>query len=333
MNLRDLQYLVAVADHRHFGKAADACYVSQPTLSTQLKKLEVELGVELVERSPRQVMLTAAGEQVVARARTILGEAAAIRGIARHAQDPRAGSLRLGAFPTLAPYLLPHVVPHLRQQLPDLELLLVEEKTPVLVDQVRSGVLDAAVLALPVDDDSLEVQPLFREDFVLAVPADHTLAGPPDRYPSERSGGGAAKAGAGTSVGSSHAGGDLPPVGTEVLAGERVLLLADGHCLRDQALTVCHMAGATERDGFRATSLETLRHMVGAGVGVTLLPMLAVSDPVRESPAVALRRFRVPAPHRDVALVWRRTSVFRDLLPEVAVVLRELPRGLVQPLP
>ena len=327
MNLRDLQYLVAVADHRHFGKAADACYVSQPTLSTQLKKLETELGVALVERSPRQVMLTAAGDQVVARARSILGEAAAIRGIARHAQDPRAGSLRLGAFPTLAPYLLPHVVPRLRAQLPDLELLLVEEKTPVLLDQVRTGVLDAAVLALPVDEDSLEVEPLFREDFVLAVPAGHPLAGPADRHHSARS-----DVGGVSGVGSSHAGGDLPPVGTDVLVGERVLLLADGHCLRDQALTVCQMVGATERDGFRATSLETLRHMVGAGVGVTLLPMLAVSDPVRDSPAVALRRFRAPAPHRDVAVVWRRTSVFRDLLPEVAVVLRDLPRGLVQPL-
>lgn len=317
MNLRDLQYLVAVAEHRHFGKAADACFVSQPTLSTQLKKLEVELGVELVERTPRQVMLTAAGEQVVARARTILGEADAIRGIARHAQDPRAGTLRLGAFPTIAPYLLPHVIPSLRRDLPDLELLLVEEKTPVLLEQLRSGRLDAAVLALPVDDDALEVQPLFREDFVLAVPATHPLAAgggrdtPPSGMPSTP---------------------DASPVTPEVLAGERVLLLADGHCLRDQALAICQMAGVTERDGFRATSLETLRHMVAAGVGVTLLPVLAVSDPVPESPGVALLRFRAPAPHRDVALVWRRTSIFHELLAEVARVLRVLPNGLVQPL-
>ena len=316
MNLRDLQYLVAVGEHRHFGKAADACFVSQPTLSTQLKKLEAELGVELVERTPRQVMLTAAGEQVVARARTMLGEADAIRGIARHAQDPRAGTLRLGAFPTIAPYLLPHVIPNLRRDLPDLELLLVEEKTPVLLEQLRSGRLDAAVLALPVDDDSLEVQPLFREDFVLAVPATHPLAtdGRGERRPS------------GMPIT------DAPPVTTEVLAGERVLLLADGHCLRDQALAICQMAGVTERDGFRATSLETLRHMVAAGVGVTLLPVLAVSHPVPESPGVVLRRFTAPAPHRDVALVWRRTSIFHDLLSEVAVTLRALPEDLVQTL-
>ena len=173
MNLRDLQYLVAVAEHRHFGKAADACFVSQPTLSTQLKKLEAELGVELVERTPRQVMLTAAGEQVVARARTILGEADAIRGIARHAQDPRAGTLRLGAFPTIAPYLLPHVIPSLRRDLPDLELLLVEEKTPVLLEQLRSGRLDAAVLALPVD---ASVCPLPTARAPLMVPATSTPA-------------------------------------------------------------------------------------------------------------------------------------------------------------
>lgn len=297
MNLRDLQYLVAVADHRHFGKAADACYVSQPTLSTQLKKLEAELGVELVERAPRQVMLTAAGEQVVGHARTILGEADAIRGLARQAQDPRSGTLRLGAFPTIAPYLLPHVVPRLRRALPELELLLVEEKTPGLLDQLRSGRLDAAVLALPVDDDTLRTEALFREDFLLAVPADHPLAAEPD----ER------------------------VVGVQALAGQRVLLLTDGHCLRDHALAVCRLAGVQERDGFRATSLETLRHMVGAGVGVTLLPALSVAAPVPESPAVVLRRFRTPAPYRDVALVWRRTSVFRELLPEVARVLRSLP--------
>lgn len=247
MNLRDLQYFVAVAEHRHFGKAADACFVSQPTLSTQLRKLEAELGVELVERTPRQVMLTAAGEQVLARARTILREADAIRGIARHAQDPRAGTLRLGAFPTIAPYLLPHVIPHLRRDLPDVELLLVEEKTPVLLEQLRSGWLDAAVLALPVDDDSLEVQPLFREDFVLAVPVTHPLAA--GRGRDEPSAGMPSTP-------------DGAPVTTEVLAGERVLLLADGHCLRDQALAVCQMAGVTERDGFRATSLEDRKSVV-----------------------------------------------------------------------
>ncbi len=302
MNLRDLQYLVAVADHRHFGRAAQACFVSQPTLSMQLKKLEAELGAELVERTPRQVMLTATGEAIVARARGILAEAEAIRGLARQAKDPRSGTLRLGAFPTLAPYLLPHVVPELARRLPDLVVLLVEDKTAALLAQLRSGRLDAAVLALPVEDDALVAEPLFREDFVLAVPAGHPL------------------------------GQDRGPLSISSLVGERVLLLAEGHCLRDQALAVCQLVGGQEYDEFRATSLETLRHMVGAGVGVTLLPMLSVRPPVPESPIVVLRPFAEPAPHRDLALVWRRSSVFRAVLPEVADVLRDLPTDLVRPL-
>jgi LysR family hydrogen peroxide-inducible transcriptional activator len=190
----------------------------------------------------------------------------------------------------------------LRARLPDLELLLVEDKSAVLLEQVRAGALDAAVLALPVEDDTLHAEPLFREEFVLAVPAAHPLA----------AGGGA--------------------VTLADLTGERVLLLTDGHCLRDQALAVCRLAGIEERDGFRATSLETLRHMVAAGVGITLLPTLAVRPPVAPSPALVLRRFAAPAPHRDVALVWRRTSVQRELLPEVAQALREVSPDLVTPL-
>lgn len=302
MNLRDLQYLVALADHRHFGRAAESCFVSQPTLSTQVKKLEVELGAELLERTPRVVLLTAVGEQVVAHARVVLAEADAIRGVARHAHDPRAGELRLGAFPTIAPYLFPHVVPALRARLPDLDLLLAEEKSAILIEQLRTGRLDAAVLALPVDDDTLHTEVLFREDFVLAVPATHPLA---------------------------H--GDAP-LGTDVLVGERVLLLTEGHCLRDQALAICQLAGVEERDGFRATSLETLRNLVAADAGVTLLPMLAVRPPVAPSTAITLRTFAPPAPHRDIALVWRRTSVFREVLPEVAQVLRALPADIVSPL-
>ncbi|HRC59199.1 MAG TPA: LysR substrate-binding domain-containing protein [Kofleriaceae bacterium] len=228
--------------------------------------------------------------------------------MARHAQDPRAGQLRLGAFPTIAPYLFPHVVPTLRDRLPDLELLLTEEKSAVLIEQLRTGRLDAAVLALPVDDDTLHTELLFREDFVLAVPANHPLA-------------------VGASDGSEQA-----PISIDVLHAERVLLLTEGHCLRDQALAVCQLAGVGERDGFRATSLETLRNMVAAGAGVTLLPMLAVRPPVAESSAIALRAFRDPAPHRDIALVWRRTSVFRDMLPEIAQLLRTVPGDVVQPL-
>lgn len=308
MNLRDLEYLVALAEHRHFGRAANACFVSQPTLSTQLKKLETHLGVDLIERGPRSVLLTPAGEKVVARARVILAEVDGIRGIARQARDPRAGTLRLGAFPTLAPYLFPHVVPVLHAAFPDLELLLVEEKTSVLAGQLADGRLDAAVLAMPVDLDGVEVEPLFREDFLLAVPAGHELASPESARPGAE------------------------PIATTALAGEPLLLLADGHCLRDQALTVCQQVGAAERAGFRATSLETLRMMVAAGVGITLLPELSVRPPVADSDAIVLRRFRDPVPHRDIALVWRRSSTYGDLLRDLAGSLRTLPDGYVQPL-
>jgi LysR family hydrogen peroxide-inducible transcriptional activator len=298
MNLRDLAYLVAVADHRHFGRAAEACFVSQPTLSTQIKKLEQELGVPLVERNPRHILLTAAGEQVVARARHILAEADDIRGIAQRAQNPEAGSIRIGLFPTLAPYLLPHVVPGIHARFPDLELLLVEEKTEVVLHQLRTGELDAGILALPVHHDGLHLQALFTEEFVLAVPADHPLT---------RTDG---------------------PVDLSVLATEDLLLLEEGHCLRDQALEVCRLSGARERRGFRATSLETLRQMVAAGVGVTLLPSLAVQPPVAASPDVALLRFEEPAPSRQIAMLWRETSTYGALLPELASLVADLPEGL-----
>ena len=297
MNLRDLEYFVALAEHRHFGRAAAACYVSQPTLSTQVKKLEAELGLQLIERSPRQVMLTAAGELVVGRARAILAEVQDIRGIARQATDPRSGSLRLGIFPTLGPYLLPHIVGPVRQHFPGLELLLVEEKTDDLHELLRAGRLDVAILALPVHDETLHAEPLFREEFVLAVPAVHALAG-------------------------------STSVPTTVLREHPVLLLSEGHCLRDQALEVCHLVAAAERDGFQATSLETLRHMVSAGVGITLLPELSVAPPVPASPDLALVRFESPPPYRDIAVFWRRTSVYGDLLPELAEVLREAPLPL-----
>ena len=298
MNLRDLRYLVAVADHRHFGRAAEACFVSQPTLSTQIKKLEKELGVELIERNPRQIMLTETGDRVVERARIILGETDNIERIARQAQDPEAGSIRLGLFPTLAPYLLPHVVPQVHRRFPNLELLLVEEKTEIVHQRLRAGTLDVGVLARPVHDDQLHEEVLFDEDFVLAVPATHPLA---------------------------QVGG---PVEVSVLATENVLLLEEGHCLRDQALAVCQLAGADERSGFRATSLETLRQMVAAGVGVTLLPALAVQPPVATSDDITLLHFRDPVPRRQISMFWRRTSVLDAFLPALAAVLRDLPAAL-----
>src|SRR6476661_10618050 len=176
MNLRDLRYLVALADHKHFGRAAAASFVSQPTLSTQIKKLEDELGVALVERAPRKVMLTPAGRDIAERARRIVAEVEQMREAARRSRDPEAGTVRLGLFPTLGPYLLPHVLPAVRARFPRLELLLVEEKTDAILARLRDGRLDAGILALPVHDDQLHVEPLFEEPFVLAVPQSHRLA-------------------------------------------------------------------------------------------------------------------------------------------------------------
>ncbi|MEX2625693.1 MAG: DNA-binding transcriptional regulator OxyR [Ilumatobacteraceae bacterium] len=301
MNLRDLEYLVAVADHRHFGRAAEACHVSQPTLSTQIKKLERDLGIELFERNPRQVLLTGAGESIIDHARAALREADTVRHLARLANDPESGSLRIGLFPTLGPYLLPHVVPEIHRRFPNLELLLVEEKTETVHQRLRSGELDVALLARPVHDDQLHGEDLFEEDFLLAVPQDHALATTAE------------------------------PTSTSVLAGEQILLLEDGHCLRDQALSVCRLAGADERAGFRATSLETLRQMVAAGVGVTLLPELAVHPPAPASAGVRVIRFADPAPSRRIAMFWRRTNPYRDFLPRLAEVFRDLPAHLVRP--
>jgi len=236
MNLRSLQYFVKLADLRHFSKAAEACFVSQPTLSTQVKKLEDELGVQLVERSPRKIMLTPVGEEIAERARLILSDVDQIRAVARRAGDPADGNLRLGLFPTLAPYVLPHVVPTIRKRYPNLRLQLAEEKTEDILKMLQQGELDAALLALPVNDEGMDVEILFEEPFVLALPGGHPL-------------------------------GKKSRITLKDLNGSELLLLDEGHCLRDHALDVCALAGAHERVDFHATSMETLRQMVAADVG------------------------------------------------------------------
>jgi LysR family transcriptional regulator, hydrogen peroxide-inducible genes activator len=300
MNLRDFQYLVALADHKHFGHAAEASFVSQPTLSTQIRKLEDELGVTLVERTPRKVLLTEAGQQIVARARAVLGEVEQIRRIARRDSDPESGTLRLGIFPTLGPYLLPHVLGTLRERFPRLELLLVEEKTAEVVQRLREGKLDAAILALPVHDDTLHAEFLFEEPFMLAMPETHPLA-------------------------------TRRALKLADLEDQHLLLLEDGHCLRDQALEVCRMSGAGEKHGFRATSLETLRQMVAANVGVTLLPLLAVRPPIAHTANVHLTPFRGRAPSRRLAMFWRRSSTMHEFLLRVSGIFKHIPRELLDP--
>ncbi|MGR4875557.1 DNA-binding transcriptional regulator OxyR [Pseudoxanthomonas sp. LARHCG66] len=299
MNLRDLKYLVSLADHKHFGRAAAACYVSQPTLSTQIKKLEDELGVPLVERAPRKVMLTPAGRDAADRARRIVAEVEQMKEAARRSQDPEAGTVRLGLFPTLGPYLLPHVVPRLRARFPHLELLLVEEKSDVLLSRLREGKLDAGLLALPVADDQLHTEFLFEEPFLLAVPESHPLAKRKSLTLAE-------------------------------LSQHQLLLLEDGHCLREQALDVCRLSGANEKSEFRATSLETLRQMVAADVGITLLPTLAVKPPVARYENIHLLGFSDSHPSRQIAMVWRRSSAMNDFLMELAGVFRDLPPGLFE---
>jgi len=298
MNLRDLKYLVALADHRHFGKAAAACFVSQPTLSTQIRKLEDELGLPLVERAPRKVMLTPAGVEAAARARTIVAEVEQMKEAARRSRDPEAGTVRLGIFPTLGPYLLPHVIPNIRERFPQLELLLVEEKSDELLTRLREGKLDAALLALPLDDDQLHAEFLFEEPFLLAVSQQHPLA-------------------------------RRQHLDVQELSSQKLLLLEDGHCLRDQALAVCRLFGANEKSEFRATSLETLRQMVAADVGITLLPTLSVKPPVPRSENIRLLDFSGDdRPSRRIAMAWRRSSAMTGFLEQLAQQFKRLPQGL-----
>jgi LysR family hydrogen peroxide-inducible transcriptional activator len=300
VNLRDLEYLVALADHRHFGRAADASFVSQSTLSSQIKKLEAQLGVELVERTTRSVLFTSVGATIAERARAVMAEVEDIWTLARQAAHPESGTVAVGLFPTLAAYLLPHVLGPLRQRFPDLELQLMEEKTDDLLDQLRGGRLDAALLARPVDDSGLASLDLFDEPFDLAAPSSHPLADP------------------------------AVPVGLESLARERLLLLDEGHCLRDQALDVCRLAGATEDTEFRATSLETLRHMVAAGLGVTLLPRLATSPPVPAYEHLVVRPACIPGASRRVALFWRSSSSLGAFLATIGhtIAAAPLPTGI-----
>ncbi|MEE2894095.1 MAG: LysR substrate-binding domain-containing protein [Pseudomonadota bacterium] len=287
MNLRDLKYLVAVAEHRHFGRAAEACHVSQPTLSTQIRKLEEFLGVTLIERNNRQVLLTPLGERIIAQAQRVLHDADELVKLAQQARDPYGGQFRLGIIPTVAPYLLPRILPLVRAQFPELEIQLVEAQTAVISRELRAGRLDAIILALPVEDDGVVAVPLYAEPFYVAVSPDHAFA---------------ARAA-------------VPAVELE---DAEVLLLEDGHCLRDQALDVCKSSGAVENTNFSATSIETLRHMVSANVGITLMPELAI-----DAPTVGVRYvpFEGVPPHRIVGMVWRTTTTREALLGRLEAAL------------
>jgi LysR family transcriptional regulator, hydrogen peroxide-inducible genes activator len=283
LKLKDLQYLVAVADTRHFGRAAERSFVSQPTLSAQLKKLEAYLGVQLIERAPKRVQLTPAGEEIVERARLILDASDEIVELARGHRDPLAGRVRLALLPTIGPYLLPIVAARLRKQLPRLELMLYEYQTDLMLEKLHAGEIDVGILALPVLLDGLDSYPLYREPFTVALPAGHRLT--------QRS-----------------------SIKVEDLAHETLLLLEDGHCLRDQALDICSGTDVHEKQDFRATSLETLRQMVAAGVGVTLLPELAGRGAYGNARGVTIKPFAKPVPTRNIGAVWRKSSARRPAI-------------------
>lgn len=292
MNLRDLRYLVALADTRHFGRAAEKSHVSQPTLSAQIKKLEDYLGVKLVERQPRKVALTDVGERIVERARRIVQDSDEMVELAKLSRDPLAGKLRVALIPTLGPYLLPLVSPRIRKALPKLQLMLYEYQTEQLLQHLREGEIDVGILALGVDTDGFETRALFEEPFAVALPASHPLA-------------------------------KKPALKVDDLAGETLLLLEDGHCLRDQALDVCSRIDVRETQDFRATSLETLRQMVAAGLGVTLLPELATAGPFANTRNLAVRPFAKPIPRRTVGAVWRKSSTRLDAIAKLGDVIAE----------
>ena len=277
MNLKDLKYLVALADTGHFGRAAERTFVSQPTLSAQLKRLEEYLGVKLVERHPKHLQLTEVGKQIVARARRMLNEGDEILALARNNTDPLAGKLKVALIPTIGPYLLPRVMLKLRKALPQLGLMLYEHQTEGLLRRLRDGELDLGIIALPVDSDGLETRELYREEFTVALPNSNPLV-------------------------------QKASIKVADLKGQTLLLLEDGHCLRDQALEVCSRVDVREAEDFRGTSLETLRHMVVAGLGVTLMPELAVESPFGSQRGLTIRQFSKPAPTRTVGAVWRKSS-------------------------
>jgi len=277
LKLKDLRYLVAVADTRHFGQAAARCFVSQPTLSAQLKKLEDYLGVQLVERHPRRIALTEAGAQVVARARRIIEASDEIVALTEQQRDPLAGRLRMALLPTIGPYLLPLVASRIRKKLPRVELLLYEYQTGPMLDHLHAGDIDLGILALPVPSEGLVERNLFDEPFVVAVPEHHALS-------SRRQ------------------------IKTSDLDGETLLLLEDGHCLKEHALAACNRPELRAGAAMMGTSLHTLVQMVDNGLGITMLPEMALQAGILDHTDVVARPLDAQHPSRRIALVWRNGS-------------------------
>jgi len=293
MNLRELQYLVALDEERHFRKAAERCFVSQPTLSGQLKKLEDELGVLLVERTKRQVLMTEVGTVIAERARRILTDVKSLHEIAQSYQDPMAGEVHVGLIPTVAPYLLPHIMPKIRKQFPQLKLWLYEYQTDILLEKLRRGEVDVLILALLDETDDFAELELYDEAFQLAVPRGNKLA-------------------------------QQKSIGLDDLNNSEMLLLEEGHCLRGQALDVCYLAGAKENTGFHASSLEILRHMVSEDMGMTLIPELAVPAKNKLSDLVQYIVFDEPQPSRRIGMVYRKGSYRETAFKQLQQLIRQI---------
>jgi LysR family hydrogen peroxide-inducible transcriptional activator len=287
MTLRQLRYFDALARHSHFGRAAAACSISQPALSMQIKELEDALGAQLIERGARQVRLTRLGEEAALRVRAILRSVEELGDFARASRDRFGGRLRMGMIPTIAPYLLPAVIGDLARTHPELDIHVREALTSKLLEELSEGRLDAAIVALPVSEPSLTEVPLFAEDFLLVRPAEDEGA---------------------------------PVPGSEALCEMRLLLLEEGHCFREQALSFCNMQSSPPREVLDASSLSTLVQMVSAGMGVTLIPEMAVAVETRRA-LVSVARFKDPQPSRTIGIIWRRTSPLAAQLLELSEVV------------
>jgi len=280
MTLTELRYIVAVARERHFGRAAETCFVSQPTLSVAVKKLEEELGLQLFERGPGEVSVTPTGQKIVAQAQRVLEEAARIKDLAAAGRDPLAGPLRLGAIYTIGPYLLPKLIPILRRAAPQMQLHIQENFTHVLAELLKNGEADVILIALPFAEPGMETRAVYDEPFMVAVPKGHAWDG------------------------------RKRPVSSEELTKESLLLLGEGHCFRDQVLDICHVVRAKDRSPLARTveggSLETIRQMVAGGVGVTVLPSTSTTGNTA-SDLIRLLPFARPTPTRRVGIAWRKS--------------------------
>jgi LysR family hydrogen peroxide-inducible transcriptional activator len=292
MTLTELKYIVAVAREKHFGHAAEACFVAQPTLSVAIKKLEDELGVPIFERGGSEISMTPLGSQIVAQAERVLEQTAAIREIAKQNKDPLTGQLRLGVIYTVAPYLLPQLVRNMIERVPQMPLVLQENFTVKLVEMLRQGELDAAIMAQPFPQQGLLVQPLYDEPFVVAMPSSHPWS-------------------------------NREKISSADLKNETMLLLGNGHCFRDQVLEVCpEMARfSTTGDGiartFEGSSLETIRHMVASGIGITVLPKASVPDMQAQDGLLRYVPFEDPVPTRRVVIAWRKSFTRRPAIEAV----------------